>query len=46
MWIKFTPSSTDVDIEVISDISGSVPVSVDSNDLYSGPIFDDDSEGE
>lgn len=46
MWVKFTPTANDVDIEVISDITGSTPISVDSNDLYSGPIFDDDSEGE
>jgi len=35
-----------IDIKVISDVQGANPVSVSSNDLYDGRIYDDDNEGE
>jgi len=46
MWIRFYYEKNDIKIQVISNITGGEPISLNSTDLYSGPIYNNEEEGE
>jgi hypothetical protein len=47
-WVRLymTSPATGVEIEVVPAIRNSVPVTLSGTDVYSGRVFNDDSEGE
>ena len=45
-WCRMYFEAHQIKMQFIPDIRGGVPVSVDSNDLYNGAVFDQDPEGE
>lgn len=44
-WCRLYCERGQIKVQIIPDVMGGTPISVDSNDLYNGAVFDDDSEG-
>ena len=44
-WVRLYEESAAINIQVIPDMRDAVPVSMTDADLYSGPVYSDDSEG-
>jgi hypothetical protein len=44
-WLRMYCENRQIKMQFIPDIRGGMPVSVESNDLYNGAVFDDDNEG-
>jgi hypothetical protein len=46
IWVRFSCEKDDINIQVTPNITGGDAISLNSNDLYTGHIFNDDREGE
>jgi hypothetical protein len=44
IWLRMYSENGTIKIQTIPDVEGGVPVSVSSDDLYAGQIYDDDNE--